>query len=131
MSDREFDELIRADAFLEWAEMFGHRSGTPAGPVDEARRQGRDVILEIDVQGARQIRDRIPDAVLVFLEPPTREELERRLRERGTESTEDYRRRVAAFDFELAQKEWFDHVVINDDLSRATDEVAAIIEAYR
>src|SRR5206468_4254429 len=77
--------LVADDAFLEWASMFGHRSGTLRGPVEEMQGAGRDVLLEIDVQGARQIRDRAPEAVLVFIAPPSREELERRLRARGTE----------------------------------------------
>jgi guanylate kinase len=131
MSEAEFDELLRQDAFLEWASMFGHRSGTMRKPVDEAREQGRDVILELDVQGARSIRDRVPDAVLVFITPPSREELTRRLRERGTEKEEDLAARLEAVDSEMAQREWFDHVVVNDDLSRAADEVAAIINGYR
>src|SRR5207248_10714222 len=85
MSEDRFERLVREGAFLEWAQMFGHRSGTPAAPVEEARARGRDVILEIDVQGARQIHDRVPDAVLIFLTPPSRDELLRRLHERGTE----------------------------------------------
>ena len=131
MSDRDFDDLIHRDAFLEWAEMFGHRSGPPAEPVAEAQASGRDVILEVDVQGARQIRERLPDAVLIFLTPPSREELLRRLRARGTERGEDLNRRLAEVDRELAQSEWFHHVVVNDDVSRAAREVADIIERYR
>ena len=131
MSEDRFDELVRRGAFLEWAEMFGHRSGTPAEPVAEAQASGRDVILEVDVQGARQIRERLPDAVLIFLTPPSREELLRRLRARGTERGEDLNRRLAAVDRELAQSEWFHHVVVNDDVSRAAREVADIIERYR
>ena len=131
MSDRDFDDLIHRDAFLEWAEMFGHRSGTLAGPVRDALGQGRDVILELDVQGARTVRERVRGAVLVFITPPTREELERRLRARGTEDPADLERRLAAADWEMAQRDWFDHVVENDDLSRAAREVADIIDSYR
>jgi len=131
INEDRFDELVSNDAFLEWASMFGHRSGTLAEPVDRARAEGRDVILEIDVQGARQIRDRMPDAVLIFLAPPTREELLRRLRTRGTEQGEDLDLRLDAIDRELAQARWFDHVVVNDDLSRAAGEVADIIERHR
>jgi guanylate kinase len=118
-------------AFLEWASMFGHRSGTLAEPFERARAQGRDVILEIDVQGARQVRGRVPDAVLVFLAPPTRDELLRRLESRGTERGEAFRRRVERVDEELAERDAFDHVVVNDELERAAAEVAAIIERYR
>jgi guanylate kinase len=131
MSEERFDEMVRQGAFLEWAEMFGHRSGTPAQPVQEARGQGRDVILEIDVQGAHQVRDRAPDAVLIFLTPPSRQELLRRLRARGTERGEDLDRRLEAIDRELDQAEWFHHVVVNDDITRASREVADIIEQYR
>ena len=132
MSETEFERLVSEDEFLEWASMFGHRSGTLRGPVDEMQRAGRDVLLEIDVQGARQIRDRVPDAVLVFIAPPSREELERRLRARGTEDPAELEQRLrVAFEEELPQQAWFDHVVENRDLQRATGEVLAIIESYR
>jgi guanylate kinase len=132
ISEEDFDRLIAQDAFLEWAEMFGHRSGTLRGPVDEARGQGRDVLLEIDVQGARTVKSRVPDAVLVFITPPSREELERRLRERGTEEPGELEERLrVAFEHELPEQSRFDHVVVNDDLSRAAEEVLAIIEDYR
>jgi len=132
MSEEEFDRLIAEDAFLEYASMFGHRSGTLRAPVEEARDAGHDVLLEIDVQGAELVREREPDAVLVFLTPPSREELERRLRDRGTEDPAELAERLrVAFDEELPQQSWFDHVVENDSLERAADEVLAIIEAQR
>ena len=131
ISEAEFDRLVAEGAFLEWASMFGHRSGTLAEQVERERAAGRDVILEIDVQGARQIRDRVPDAVLVFLEPPSREELLRRLEHRGTERGEALDRRLEAVEREMAEEPRFDHRVVNDDLERAAAEVAAIIERYR
>ena len=132
MPEEEFDRLIAEDAILEYASMFGHRSGTLRAPVEEARDAGHDVLLEIDVQGAELVREREPDAVLVFLTPPSREELERRLRDRGTEDPEELEERLrVAFDEELPQQSWFDHVVENDSLERAADEVLAIIEAQR
>ena len=132
ITEPEFDALVGEDAFLEWAEMFGHRSGTLRRPVEEARRSGRDVLLEIDVQGARQIQERVPEAVLIFITPPSREELERRLRARGTEDPEELRERLdVAFEKELPEQSWFDHVVVNDDLSRAAEDVLAIIESHR
>ncbi len=131
VSDRAFDELVAAGALLEWAEVFGHRYGTPVEEVERARAAGRDVLLEIDVQGARQVKRRAPDAVLVFLVPPSREELERRLRERGTEDEATLARRLAEAERELAEAARFDHVVVNDDLDRAADEVLAIIAAHR
>jgi len=131
VSDQAFDELVASDALLEWAEVFGHRYGTPAEDVERARAAGRDVLLEIDVQGARQVKQRAPDAVLVFLVPPNREELERRLRTRGTEDERTLARRLAEAERELTEASWFDHVVVNDDLERAADEVLAIIAAHR
>jgi guanylate kinase len=129
MSEEEFDRLARAGAFLEWAEMFGHRSGTLAGPVAEALEAGRNVILEIDVQGAAAVRERMPGAVLVFITPPSRDELVRRLRERGTETGEAFDRRLEAVDRETAAGGLFDHVVVNDDLDRAVAEVAGILQS--
>jgi guanylate kinase len=130
VSDEEFDRLIASGDLLEWADVVGHRSGTPRGYVD-AQLAGRDVVLEIDVQGASQIRDRVPEALLVFLAPPSTAELERRLRGRGTETEDRVRRRMETAAWELGQTGWFDHVVVNDDLMRAADEVAAIIEGFR
>ena len=131
VSEEEFDARLARGELLEWAEVFGHRYGTPAGPIAEARAAGRDVLLDIDVQGARQVKERVPDAVLVFLVPPSREELARRLRARGTEDEEALRRRLARADRELAEAPRFDHVVVNDDLERAAGEVLAIIAAHR
>ena len=129
MSDEAFQRLVDGGAFLEWAEMFGHRSGTLAEPVEEALAAGRNVLLEIDVQGAATIRRRIPDAVLIFLTPPSREELVRRLEERGTQGRDDFGRRVAAAEREMEEAGRFDHVVVNDDLERVVDEVAGILQS--
>jgi guanylate kinase len=129
--DDTFDAMIDAGELLEWAEIVGHRSGTPARFVEEQRSSGRDVVLEIDVKGAQQVRDRSPDALLIFLLPPSFDELERRLRGRGTEDEARIERRLAAARWELQQEGWFDHRVVNDDLDRATGEVAAIIETSR
>jgi guanylate kinase len=129
---REFDELIEDGAFLEWAEIYGdHRSGTLLGPVADELERGRDVVLEVDVQGAASVRERVGDAVLIFLAPPSQEELERRLRARRTESEAQLERRLAAVEEELRQSSWFDHVVVNDHADRAAQDVAAIIDANR
>jgi guanylate kinase len=126
----EFDRLIDEGAFLEWARLYGqHRSGTPREPVRRELAAGRDVLLEIDVQGAAEVRRRVPDAVLVFLAPPSVDELGRRLRLRRTESEEDAARRLAAAASELEQADRFDHVVVNDEVDRAAAEVAGIIDA--
>ena len=126
-----FDRMIEAGELLEWAEIVGHRSGTPRGFVEDRLREGRDVILEIDVVGASFVRKRIPEAVLIFIDPPSLQELERRLRGRGTETEEAIRLRMRTAAWELEQRPWFDHVVVNDDLERASGQVAAIIEASR
>lgn len=127
----EFDRMITRGELLEWADVFGSRYGTPAAPIREILELGGDALLEIDVQGARQIRDAMPNAVLVFLEPPSLEELERRLRSRGTEDDARLARRLQKASSELEQRDWFDHVVVNDDVERAAKRVAAIIEASR
>jgi guanylate kinase len=126
-----FARMVEAGELLEWAEIVGHRSGTPKGFVEDRLGEGRDVILEIDVVGASQVRERVPDSVLIFLEPPSLEELERRLRGRGTETEEAIRLRLQTAAWELEQRSWFDHVVVNDDLERAAGRVAAIIETSR
>jgi guanylate kinase len=131
ISDDAFDQLIDDGALLEWAEIVGHRSGTPAAFVEETLVAGRDVILEIDVKGATQIRAQVPEAVEIFLVPPSFEELERRLRGRGTEDETRVARRLATARWELQQEGWFDERVVNDDLERAAGEVAAIIERTR
>jgi guanylate kinase len=132
LDDAAFDRLIDDGALLEWAEVFGgRRYGTPAAPVAEARDAGRDVVLEIDVQGAAQVRDQAPDAVLVLLVPPSLGELERRLRGRATETETKLAERLAKAAWELQQAHWFDHVVVNDEVIRAADEVAAIIDGPR
>jgi guanylate kinase len=127
VSDERFDELVRGHELLEWAEIYGHRSGTPEAPIREMLASGRDVLLEIDPQGARWVRKRAPDALLIFLRPPSLEELERRLRSRGTETEEKLRRRLAKAGSEMDDAAWFDHVVVNDDLDGATAQVAAIL----
>jgi len=134
VSDERFDELVREGALLEWADAPSgsrHRSGTPKGPVEAARAAGRDVVLEIDVQGAGQVRERVPEAILVFLAPPSIDELARRLRSRGTEDDAGLARRLTRATWELEQEGWFDHVVVNDDVERAAERITAIIESSR
>jgi guanylate kinase len=123
-----FQRLVDDDGLLEWAEVFGNRYGTPRAFVEEQRSSGKDVILEIDVQGARQVRDRVRDAILILLEPPSLEELARRLRGRGTESEEKIALRLDEASRELAQRGMFDHAVVNDDIERASSQVADIID---
>lgn len=131
ISEEAFDEMLGADELLEWAPFVDHRSGTPRAFVEQALAEGSDVILEIDVKGAEQVRAKVPDAVLIFLAPPTMAELESRLRGRGTEDDERIARRLETAAWEITQQDRFDHVVVNDDVQRAAEEVAAIIDASR
>jgi guanylate kinase len=116
VSDEAFDELIETDALLEWAEFAGNRYGTPRAAVERRRSMGHPVIMEIEVHGAQQIRTALPDATLVFLEPPSAAELRRRLEGRGTESADAVARRLAEAERELAAAPGFDHRVINADV---------------
>ncbi len=129
VSPTTFQKLIEEGAFLEWAEVFGHRYGTLMGPIADDLNRSRDVVLEIDVQGASSIKAQLPEAILIFLEPPSEEELARRLKARRTESGADLERRLAAAREEMKQSSWFDHVVVNDEIDRAASEVASIIDA--
>ena len=129
VTDPDFDRLVADHAFLEWADIFGHhRSGTLAEPVERDRARGKPVILEIDVQGARQVQEREPDAVLIFLAPPSLDELERRLRARGTEDEAQLERRLAAAEREIGEAGSFGHVVVNEQVDQAAAEIARIID---
>lgn len=129
LDDRGFDALVAADGLLEWARFAGHRYGTPAAPVAAALAAGDDVVLEIEVQGARQIRDRFPDALLVLLVPPSLEVLAQRLEGRGTEDPDAVSRRLREAGRELDEAAAFDHVVLNDRVDRAVEEIVAIVGA--
>jgi guanylate kinase len=112
---------------LEWAEYNGNLYGTPRGPVEAALAAGRPALLEIDLAGARQVRAVAPEALQVFLMPPTWEELERRLRERGTEDPAEREARLATAKAEVAAASEFDAVVVNDDLERAVAELERLM----
>lgn len=127
----EFDAHIQAGDFLEWAEVHGNRYGTLAPAVRWHLERGIDVILEIDPQGAMQVKKLMPDAVLVFIVAPSMAELERRIRARGAETDEQVKTRLATAVRELQLVETYDHVVENDDVARATDELVGIIESLR
>ncbi len=122
-----FREMCDAGGFLEWFEVFGELKGTPRGPVEERLAAGVDVLLEIDVQGALTVKREFPEAVLVFVKPPSPAELRRRLIGRGTESPADLDARLAAAAEEEARAGEFDVVVVNDDLERVVAEVAGIL----
>jgi guanylate kinase len=128
MSHDEFCGRRDRGEFLEWAEVYGHLYGTPSGPVDAALAAGRDVLLELDTQGALQVKRARPEAILIFIEPPSLEELVRRLERRGTEDPESVSRRVQAAYKEVKQKVEYDHVVVNDDLDAAIEQLVRILE---
>jgi guanylate kinase len=128
VSEDEFDELIAADALLEWARVHGAaRYGTPNAPVLAALATGREAILEIDLQGARQIRDTCPQARFVFLAPPSWEELVRRLAGRGTETPEQRERRLLTAKGEMNSMAEFDHVIVNSEVGQAVDELVGLL----
>ena len=131
VDDATFDEMIADERLLEWAEYAGNRYGTPRQAVEDAVAAGRVVLLEIEVQGALQVMDRVPQALSVFLVPPSRAELERRLRDRGTEDDETVARRLRTAERELAHRDDFDHVVVNDDLEECVAQVRALISEAR
>lgn len=131
VSRQEFERLIDAGAFLEYATYDGNLYGTPIAQLDEVRAAGRDIVLKIDVQGAEQVRKRAPDALRIFLAPPSMDELLRRRTERHTESAEDQSSRQRIANLEMALASHFDHVVVNDDVERAAREILAIIQAAR
>lgn len=127
LGDDEFDRRLAEGEFLEHAEYSGRRYGTLRSELERRTSAGRPVVLEIEVQGARQVRERFPDAVLVLLVPPSLAALEQRLRERGTEDDDSLARRLAIAETELAQADVFDHVVLNDRLDDAIAEVDRIL----
>ena len=125
-SDEEFDSAIKSALFLEWAEFAGARYGTPRRPVEDALREGKNVLLEIEIAGARQVKERAPEAVLVFLQPPSWEELVSRLEGRGTDSEERRVARLALAQDELAQSSFFDLNVINERVEEVVERLIGL-----
>ena len=129
VSPQEFERMKAAGEFVECAQYVGHWYGTPRRWLDEQLHQGRWVLLEIDVQGALQIKRQFPDAVLIFLRTPSLEEYERRLRRRGTEDERALRERLAQATRELEFAQHYDYEVVNDDVDRAVDQIETILDA--
>lgn len=128
VSDEEFDRMVAEGQLLEWAVVHrAARYGTPRGPVDEVLAAGRPSMLEIDLQGARQVRATMPEAVFVFLKPPSWDELVRRLVGRGTETPEERERRLATARVELAAEPEFDVTIVNHEVHAAADELVALM----
>jgi guanylate kinase len=133
LTEAEFDAMVSRDEFLEYARVFGkHSYGTPKKWLEEARHKGLDLVLEIDVQGAAQVKQKLPESVAIFILPPSREELERRLRRRGQDSDEEIARRLAQARDEIAAfGKYYDYCVVNEDVERAGREAQAIVVALR
>ncbi len=132
VSREEFQRMAAAGEFLEYAQVFGqHWYGTPKKWLDQARASGQDLVLEIDVQGAEQVKHKLPRAISVFILPPSRAALEERLRERSEDAAEEVRRRLDRARDEMLRYKDYDHVVVNDDAERAGREVQAIATAAR
>jgi guanylate kinase len=129
VSEEKFDQLVAASEFLEHAEFAGNHYGTLRQPVDQRLAAGLPALLEIDLQGARQVREAMPEAQFVFLAPPSWEELVRRLVGRGTEDDETIRRRLEAAQVELASEKEFDAVVVNDRVSNAARQLVALLQS--
>lgn len=124
----EFARMVGDGEFLEWAVVHGRNSyGTPRGPVEARLAAGQPALLEIDLQGARQVRQTMPEAQFVFLAPPSWDELVRRLEGRGTEDAQERQRRLVTAEVEMAAASEFDHTIINDDVHRATDALAELM----
>jgi guanylate kinase len=132
VDDAEFDRLVADGQLLEWAVIHkAARYGTPRTPVEEALAAGRLALLEIDLQGARQVRATMPDALFVFLKPPSWEELVRRLETRGTESAEERGRRLETARQELAAEEWFDVTIVNTEVHVASEQLVTLMRNPR
>ena len=131
LDETEFRKGVRDGDFLEWAEVYGHLYGTPRAPVKGHIAAGRTPVLNVDVQGGRSVKALLPDSVLVFLAPPSLEELEERLRGRRTDSEERIRSRLAVARQEMGAISEYDYLVVNDDLGATVDAVRAVITAER
>ena len=131
VSETKFRELLAKNEMAEWATVHGNLYGTPAAPLDAALREGRDVLLDIDTQGAAQLRARYPDAVLVFVVAPSMAELEQRLRERRSDAEHDIARRLERARQEIALWRRYDYLIVNRDVKEAMEQLESIIQAER
>ncbi|MSP95354.1 MAG: guanylate kinase [Alphaproteobacteria bacterium] len=132
VTPQRFEEMVRDGAFLEHASVFGNRYGTPSAPVEKILARGRDVLFDIDWQGAQQLSQKAKDdLVRVFILPPSRDELERRLRERAEDSAEVVARRMAEASNEISRWSEYDYVILNDDVGKAQEQLKAIVAAER
>ena len=131
MTREEFERLAGEGGFLEWAPIYGNLYGTPAGPVRDMLDRGEDVILEIDVQGGLQVKERFPGAILIFVTAPSRSVLESRLTGRGTDNPEEIKKRLLWVDTELGFMSKYDYVVINENIAETIAKIRCILVAER
>ncbi|HLH09782.1 MAG TPA: guanylate kinase [Terriglobales bacterium] len=135
VSREEFERMIANDEFLEYADVFGNYYGTARRFLQDAKNRGKDLVLDIDVQGAKQVKERLPDSVSIFILPPSRDELERRLRARSSaEQMTDTRvinRRLAEAGREIENYPGYDYILVNDDFNQSVDRLKAIVQAVR
>jgi guanylate kinase len=129
ISREDFQMMIDRGDFVEWAEIYGHRYGTAKTILERIQEEGRDVILDIDAQGARQVRDQDLQGIFIFILPPSREELQRRLSRRRTEGKAALEERLRKAKAEMAEARWYDYIIVNDELEKAQDQLQAIILA--
>ena len=131
ISHPEFQQMIEKDELLEWAEVYGNFYGTPCHHIAELLHRGEDVVLEIDTQGATQIKKKFPQSVCVYIVPPSLDELAKRIHKRGTDSLENIKTRLSSANDELTYVHHYNYVVVNDEVQRATQKVAAIMIAEK
>lgn len=131
IDETTFKNMIEKDAFLEWARVYDDYYGTSYGSVEEKINTGFDIILDIDIQGAKNIKEKINDCQLIYILPPSTEILEKRLLKRATDSPAVIERRIKQVNKELSNCKWYDYMIINDDLEKAINELEAIIIADR
>ena len=129
ISDEKFKDMIDKKEFLEWAKFAGNYYGTPLSTVNEKIEMGFIVLLEIDVEGAKQIKEKFPEALSIFLLPPSKEELEKRIRKRGTEKEDAINKRLSRANFEIASSDKFDFVLTNHDVNETVKKVFKIIKS--
>jgi len=131
VSEAEFKQLIAENAFFEWAEVFGNYYGTSRVTIEQSLAKGIDILLDIDWQGARQVREVMPDAKGIFILPPSRAELEARLNKRGQDSAEIIAKRMQEAQSEMSHYDEYDYLIVNDDFTTATQELSSILLALR
>ncbi len=131
ISSEAFEEKIHAGEWAEWARVHGNHYGTSASQLNTHMEGGRDILLDIDVNGARQIKNRYPESIAFFIMPPSMKSLEERLRNRGTDTEADIEKRLAHAHKEIAERSFYDHEIVNDSIEDAVEEFANLIAGYR